>query len=86
MAWGAEIRFSCRKVVFVNQPAEALSAFDAGGAQLGGEPECSTLLVRRRQVEGSMWPVAVVIRDSATSDLTRRTGILKPLSPSSTRT
>ncbi len=47
----------------MNQPAQAVSAFDAGWARGGGEPEGLPLLVRRRQVEGSMWPVAVVMVD-----------------------
>jgi hypothetical protein len=57
------MRFSRGEAVLVNQSAEAISALDAVSSRGGHEPERWRIRVGRRQVERSMWSVAVVMVD-----------------------
>jgi hypothetical protein len=52
---------SRRETVFVDQSAEAISTFDLVWLRCGCETDHWLLWIGRSQVEGSVWPVAVVM-------------------------
>jgi hypothetical protein len=57
-------KFGSRRVtVFVDQSAKAISTLDVIWSRCGCEPDHWLLRIGRRQVEGSVWPMAVVMVD-----------------------
>jgi hypothetical protein len=63
IVWGAQIRFSCRQAVFVEQPAESISTLDLVWSQGAGGSERRPLRIGRHEPERAVRPMAVVVVD-----------------------